>query len=108
MENPQTRGPLRRRGRPRGSLDQAKRAKRSIRPTEGCVWHESTAHHEAEGVFAMMRRGLETLASARALIGVSPRVRRALTQAGYSHAIAYRDDVSREFEAMVRQSVADA
>ena len=63
----------------------------------------STPKHEALAIWDFVERGIETLESARALIGMSDHARRVLTAVGYSRSVTYRDAVAVEFEALVRE-----
>jgi hypothetical protein len=66
----------------------------------------STPRHEAAIVFGLVDRGVETLAAARALIEIPPRVRAALQAYGRDDVVVtksldFRTAVAREFEALV-------
>lgn len=91
------RNPTRRRGRP-SLRDQG------IDGQDLGLQDDGAARNEAKSIFGMVG-SIETLESARALIGISPRVLSVLRSVGgYSKAIQFRRKVLAEFDALVERS----
>lgn len=72
---------------------------------------ESSPQHEAQVIFRLVERGVETLDSARALIAIPPRLQTVLYRyareygvAGVSKALRFRANTLREFELLARDA----